>query len=131
MIKKGFTLIELMIVIAIIAIVVVIVLVSLSSAREKSSVATFKTQAGTVRTKAIEACDSLPANNYGTLISALTPLLPTGVTIEAHLGGASIDCGAAYGSGIFDLDVKSSAVPNCVGRARINSVIFTGTAIGC
>jgi len=66
-----------LIVIAIIGILASIVLVSLSSAREKAKVATFKATVHSLQTKAIEVCDTGAINytdgtgSFGTIPAAI------------------------------------------------------------
>jgi prepilin-type N-terminal cleavage/methylation domain-containing protein len=125
---RGFTLIELLVVVAIAVILVTVVLVSLSNARQKAKVATFKTQATSVRTKAVLACDNSTIMSYDDLISALGTL-PLDMTVSRYPGGVPLDCKS--GSGIFDLKITTTTTADCYGQAKNSGVVFFGSATGC
>lgn len=123
--SKGFTLVEILMVVALISILVAIVLVSLASSREKARVNGFKSQSSAIQTKAAIECSGLAINTSSALIAAIGTLPPN---ISVVQNGAT-NCG--MGANTFNLRVTSSVVNNCVGTVTGTGIAFSGSAAGC
>ena len=113
-IKKAFTLIELLIVIAIIGILASIVLVSLSSARDKAKVSSYKAQVHSIQAAAVLVCDE---EDIDVGVNIDEPA--SGISYIGDLGVTNQDCGTngaidflieteATGTGVTDCETADS-----------------------
>jgi len=110
--SKGFTIIELLVVVAIIAVLASIVLINVNAIRNKASDAKTKAQMSALRAAAATYYDS-NSNNYGPATAAAANCTTGGMGSDTASGFASLVAGASY---------SDAVAPTCTTDATISNV---------
>jgi prepilin-type N-terminal cleavage/methylation domain-containing protein len=127
--KKGFTLVEIIVVIAIIGILAAIVLASLGTARNKGSDAKIQEQMNSLRNAAESYFTT--HSNYGSAGVAATNCTTGDMTTDAATGFANIVATSSWPDGISPTCVNNSTATDDASAYAAWHALTDGTSYWC